>query len=121
MARIEENFVVFAGGRCFRVKEDLAVLPPTMLFSATLDLLFGECVIIGMESVDEPRNEGMLFVLRQNFGRYLIILIERDCDSEEFDLYDLSLAIGIAEAEETGQTVTEFLENERSQSERNEH
>lgn len=101
MTRMDENTIVYAGGRCFRTKEDLAALPSTMLLSTTLDLLFRECEIIGVESVDEPRNEGMIFVLRQNFGRYLIVFIERDCDSEETDLYDLSLAIGITEAEET--------------------
>lgn len=97
---IEKGFVAYAGGRYFRAKENTVVLPVIMLLSVTLDLLFRECEIIGVESVGEPRNEGMIFVLRQNFGRHLIVIIERDCDGEDWELYDLTLAIEIAEAEE---------------------
>lgn len=93
---IEKGFIACAGGRYFRAKEN-SVTWATMIYSPTFDLLFRECVIIGAEVVDEPTIEGMIYVLRQNFGRYLIVIMERDFDNEE---NDLALAVRVAEAEE---------------------
>lgn len=128
---IEKGFVAHAGGRYFRAKED-AVIWATVIDSPTFDLLFRECVIIGAELVDAPVVEGMIYVLRQNFGRYLIVIIEHDYDNEEDDL---ALAVWIAEAEETtaeetsertvnktfqrvGIRLKEYSKSERSESER---
>lgn len=128
---IEKGFVAHAGGRYFRAKEN-AVIWATVIDSPTFDLLFRECVIVGAELVDAPVVEGMIYVLRQNFGRYLIIIIEHDFHNEE---NDLALAVWVAEAEETtaeeasGRTVKktfqragiclrEYSKNERSESER---
>lgn len=41
--------------------------------------------------------KSMIYILRQNFGRYLLVIIERDSDNEE---NDLALAVRAAEAEE---------------------
>ena len=93
---IEKGFVAHAGGRYFRAKEN-AVIWATVIDSSTFDLLFRECVIVGAELVNAPVVEGMIYVLRQNFGRYLIIIIEHDFHNEE---NDLALAVWVAEAEE---------------------
>ena len=93
---IEKGFVAHAGGRYFRAKED-AVIWATVIDSPTFDLLFRECVVIGAELVDAPVVEGIIYVLRQNFGRYLIVIIDHDYDNEE---NDLALAVWVAEAEE---------------------
>lgn len=93
---IEKDFVAHTGGRYFRAKED-AIIWAAVIDSATFDLLFRECVIIGAEVIDEPTIEGMMYVLRQNFGRYLIVIIEHDYGNEE---NDLALAVWVAEAEE---------------------
>lgn len=93
---IEKGFVAHAGGRYFRAKEN-AVIWATVIDSPTFDLLFRECVIIGAELVDDPVIEGIMYVMRQNFGRYLIVVIERDFENEE---NDLALAVWVAEAEE---------------------
>lgn len=128
---IEKGFVAHAGGRYFRAKEN-AVIWATVIDSPTFDLLFRECVIIGAELVDAPVVEGMIYVLRQNFGRYLIVIIEHDYDNEE---NDLALAVWVAEAEETtaeetsertvnktfqrvGIRLKEYSKSERSESER---
>lgn len=128
---IEKGFVAHAGGRYFRAKEN-AVIWATVIESPTFDLLFRECVIIGAELVDAPVVEGMIYVLRQNFGRYLIVIIEHDYDNEEDDL---ALAVWVAEAEETtaeetsertvnkifqrvGIRLKEYSKSERSESER---
>lgn len=128
---IEKGFVVHAGGRYFRAKED-AVIWATVIDSPTFDLLFRECVIIGAELVDAPVVEGMIYVLRQNFGRYLIVIIDHDYDNEE---NDSALAVWVAEAEETtaeetsertvnktfqrvGIRLKEYSKSERSESER---
>lgn len=125
---IEKGFIVCAGGRYFRSKED-AVIWATVIDSPTFDLLFRECVIVGAEIVDEPTIEGMIYVLRQNFGRYLIVIIDHDFDNEE---NDLALAVWVAEAEEitaketSGRTVKKTFQRvgiclrEHSESERNE-
>lgn len=110
---IEKGFVAHAGGRYFRAKED-AVIWATVIDSPTFDLLFRECVIIGAEIVDEPMIEGMIYVLRQNFGRYLIVIIERDFDNEE---NDLALAVRVAGAEEI---TAEEVNIQDEQSERSE-
>lgn len=93
---IEKGFVAHAGGRYFRAKED-AVIWATMIHSPTFDVLFRECVIMGAEVIDEPAIEGLIYVLRQNFGRYLIVIIDHDYHNEESDF---ALAVWIAEAEE---------------------
>lgn len=128
---IEKGFVAHAGGRYFRAKED-AVIWATVIDSPTFDLLFRECVIIGAELVDAPVVEGMIYVLRQNFGRYLIVIIEHDFHNEE---NDLALAVWVAEAEEitaeetsertvnktfqrVGIRLKEYSKSERSESER---
>lgn len=128
---IEKGFVAHAGGRYFRAKEN-AVIWATVIDSPTFDLLFRECVIIGAELVDAPVVEGMIYVLRQNFGRYLIAIIDHDYDNEE---NDLALAVWVAEAEEitaeetnahtvkktfqrVGICLSERSESERSGSER---
>lgn len=128
---IEKGFVAHAGGRYFRAKEN-AVIWATVICSLTFDLLFRECVIIGAELVDAPVVEGMIYVLRQNFGRYLIVIIDHDYDNEE---NDLALAVWVAEAEEitveetnahtvkktfqrVGICLSERSESERSGSER---
>lgn len=128
---IEKGFVAHAGGRYFRAKED-AVIWATVIDSPTFDLLFRECVVIGAELVDTPVVEGMIYVLRQNFGRYLIVIIDHDYDNEE---NDLALAVWVAEAEEitveetnahtvkktfqrVGICLSERSESERSGSER---
>lgn len=128
---IEKGFVAHAGGRYFRAKGD-AVIWATVIESPTFNLLFRECVIIGAELVDAPVVEGMIYVLRQNFGRYLIVIIEHDYDNEEDDL---ALAVWVAEAEETtaeetsertvnktfqrvGIRLKEYSKSERSESER---
>lgn len=94
---IEKGFVAHAGGRYFRAKEN-AVIWATVIDSPTFDLLFRECVIVGAELIDAPVVEGIIYVLRQNFGRYLIVIIDHDYDNEENDLV---LAVWVAEAEET--------------------
>ena len=94
---IEKGFVAHAGGRYFRAKEN-AVIWATVIDSPTFDLLFRECVIVGAELIDAPVVEGIIYVLRQNFGRYLIVIIDHDYDNEE---NDLALAVWVAEAEET--------------------
>lgn len=128
---IEKGFVAHAGGRYFRAKEN-AVIWATVIDSPTFDLLFRECVIIGAELVDAPVVEGMIYVLRQNFGRYLIVIIDHDYDNEE---NDSALAVWVAEAEETtaeetsertvnktfqrvGIRLKEYSKSERSESER---
>lgn len=128
---IEKGFVAHAGGRYFRAKED-AVIWATVIDSPTFDLLFRECVIVGAEVVDAPVVEGMIYVLRQNFGRYLIVIIDHDYDNEE---NDSALAVWVAEAEETtaeetsertvnktfqrvGIRLKEYSKSERSESER---
>ena len=123
---IEKGFVAHAGGRYFRAKED-AVIWATVIDSPTFDLLFRECVVIGAELVDAPVVEGMIYVLRQDFGRYLIVIIDHDYDNEE---NDLALAVWVAEAEEitveetNAQTVKKTFQrvgiclSERSESER---
>lgn len=128
---IEKGFVAHAGGRYFRAKED-AVIWATVIDSPTFDLLFRECVIVGAEVVDAPVVEGMIYVLRQNFGRYLIVIIDHDYDNEE---NDSALAVWVAEAEETtaketsertvnktfqrvGTRLKEYSKSERSESER---
>ena len=128
---IEKGFVAHAGGRYFRAKEN-AVIWATVIDSPTFDLLFRECVIIGAELVDAPVVEGMIYVLRQNFGWYLIVIIDHDYDNEE---NDLALAVWVAEAEEitveetnahtvkktfqrVGICLSERSESERSGSER---
>lgn len=128
---IEKGFVAHAGGRYFRAKEN-AVIWATVIDSPTFDLLFRECVIIGAELVDAPVVEGMIYVLRQNFGRYLIVIIEHDFHNEE---NDLALAVWVAEAEEitaeetsertvnktfqrVGIRLKEYSKSERSESER---
>lgn len=93
---IEKGFIACAGGRYFGAKED-AVIWATVINSFTFDLLFRECVIVGAGIIDEPVIEGMIYVLRQNFGRYLIVIIDHDYHNEE---NDLALAIWVAEAEE---------------------
>ena len=104
----------------------------SVIDSPTFDLLFRECVVIGAELVDAPVVEGMIYVLRQNFGRYLIVIIDHDYDDEE---NDLALAVWVAEAEEitveetnahtvkktfqrVGICLSERSESERSGSER---
>lgn len=128
---IEKGFVAHAGGRYFRAKEN-AVIWATVIDSPTFDLLFRECVIIGAELVDAPVVEGMIYVLRQNFGRYLIVIIDHDYNNEE---NDLALAVWVAEAEEitaeetnahtvkktfqrVGICLREYSKSERSESER---
>ncbi|MCM1235076.1 MAG: hypothetical protein NC489_33675 [Ruminococcus flavefaciens] len=111
---IEKGFVAHAGGRYFRAREN-SVTWATVIDSPTFDLLFRECVIIGAEIVDAPMIEGMMYVLRQNFGRYLLVIIERDSDNEE---NDLALAVRVAEAEEI---TAEEVNIQDKQSERNEH
>lgn len=128
---IEKGFVAHAGGRYFRAKED-AVIWATVIDSPTFDMLFRECVIIGAELVDAPVVEGMIYVLRQSFGRYLIVIIEHDFHNEE---NDLALAVWVAEAEEitaeetsertvnktfqrVGIRLKEYSKSERSESER---
>ena len=93
---IEKGFVAHAGGRYFRAKEN-AVIWATVIYSLTFDLLFRECVIMGAEVIGDPVIEGIMYVMRQNFGRYLIVVIERDFENEE---NDLALAVWVAEAEE---------------------
>lgn len=93
---IEKGFVAHAGGRYFRAKEN-AVIWATVIDSPTFDMLFRECVIIGAELVGAPVVEGMIYVLRQSFGRYLIVVIDHDFHNEE---NDLALAVWVAEAEE---------------------
>lgn len=93
---IEKGFVAHAGGRYFRAKEN-AVIWATIIDSPTFDLLFRKCVIIGAELIDAPVIEGMIYVLRQNFGRYLIVIIDHDFHNEE---NDSALAVWVAEAEE---------------------
>lgn len=73
-----------------------------------------------------------MYVMRQNFGRYLIVVIERDFENEE---NDLALAVWVAEAEEitaeetsertvnktfqrVGICLKEYSKSERSESER---
>ena len=70
---IEKGFVAHAGGRYFRAKEN-AVIWATVICSLTFDLLFRECVIMGAEVIDDPVIEGIMYVMRQNFGRYLIVV-----------------------------------------------
>ena len=128
---IEKGFVAHAGGRYFRAKEN-AVIWATVIDSPTFDLLFRECVIVGAELIDAPVIEGMIYVLRQNFGRYLIVIIDHDYDNEE---NDSALAAWVAEAEEitaeetnehtvkktfqrVGICLREYSKSERSGSER---
>ena len=128
---IEKGFVAHAGGRYFRAKEN-AVIWATVIDSPTFDLLFRECVIMGAEVIDDPVIEGIMYVMRQNFGRYLIVVIERDFENEE---NDLALAVWVAEAEEitaeetnahtvkktfqrVGICLREYSKGERSESER---
>lgn len=128
---IEKGFVAHAGGRYFRAKEN-AVIWATVIDSPTFDLLFRECVIIGAELVDAPVVEGMIYVLRQNFGRYLTVIIDHDFHNEE---NDLALVVWVAEAEEitaeetsertvnktfqrVGIRLKEYSKSERSESER---
>lgn len=96
---IEKGFVAHAGGRYFRAKEN-AVIWATVIESPTFDLLFMECVIVGAELIDAPVVEGIIYVLRQNFGRYLIVIIDHDYDNDN-EKNDLALAVWVAEAEET--------------------
>lgn len=113
---IEKGFVAHAGGRYFRAKEN-AVIWATVICSLTFDLLFRECVIMGAEVIDDPVIEGIMYVMRQNFGRYLIVVIERDFENEE---NDLALAVWVAEAEEITAEEADIQseQSERSGSER---
>lgn len=69
---------------------------------------------MGAEVIDDPVIEGIMYVMRQNFGRYLIVIIERDFENEE---NDLALSVWVAEAEEITAEEAD-IQSERSESER---